>query len=230
MKKILKRIYNKDINSLLSSLERRNKSSIITVNPETIILSEEDKIVKEIINNKEYILVPDGVSVVHACNRIGNKINDRITGVDLMVDLLKFANDKKMSIYLLGAKEEVVSTLYNRICSDYKNISLLGYSNGYVKDKNRKMEEIIKLKPDILFVALGIPYQEKLIGKYYNKFKKGIFIGVGGSFDVLSGTKKRAPRLFIKLKLEWLYRIICEPKRLKRFFKYNVKFLFRSKR
>ena len=92
------------------------------------------------------------------------------------------------------------------------------------------MEEIIKLKPDILFVALGIPYQEKLIGKYYNKFKKGIFIGVGGSFDVLSGTKKRAPRLFIKLKLEWLYRIICEPKRLKRFFKYNVKFLFRSKR
>lgn len=230
MKKILKRIYNKDINSLLSLLERRNKSFIITVNPETIILSEEDKIVKEIINNKEYILVPDGVSVVHACNRIGNKINDRITGVDLMVDLLKFANDKKMSIYLLGAKEEVVSTLYNRIYSDYKNISLLGYSNGYVKDKNRKMEEIIKLKPDILFVALGIPYQEKLIGKYYNKFKKGIFIGVGGSFDVLSGTKKRAPRLFIKLKLEWLYRIICEPKRLKRFFKYNVKFLFRSKR
>ena len=207
MKKILKRIYNKDINSLLSLLERRNKSFIITVNPETIILSEEDKIVKEIINNKEYILVPDGVSVVHACNRIGNKINDRITGVDLMVDLLKFANDKKMSIYLLGAKEEVVSTLYNRICSDYKNISLLGYSNGYVKDKNRKMEEIIKLKPDILFVALGIPYQEKLIG-----------------------TKKRAPRLFIKLKLEWLYRIICEPKRLKRFFKYNVKFLFRIKK
>ena len=88
MKKILKRIYNKDINSLLSLLERRNKSFIITVNPETIILSEEDKIVKEIINNKEYILVPDGVSVVRACNRIGNKINDSITGVDLMVDLL----------------------------------------------------------------------------------------------------------------------------------------------
>lgn len=229
MKKILKRIYNKDINNLLSCLERRNKSFIITVNPETIILSEEDKTVCKIVNNKEYTLVPDGISIVHACNKIGNKINDRITGVDLMVKLLKLANDKKMSVYLFGAAEEVVSKLYAKISGDYKNILLLGYSNGYIKNKDKKMEEIIKLKPDILFVALGIPNQEILIDKYYNKFKKGIFIGVGGSFDVLSGTKKRAPKLFIKLKLEWLYRIVCEPKRLKRFLRYNVKFLFRSK-
>ena len=81
----------------------------------------------------------------------------------------------------------------------------------------------------MVLVALGIPQQELLIYNNLNNFNKGIFIGVGGSFDVLSGTKKRAPKLFIKLKLEWLYRIVCEPKRLKRFFRYNVKFLFRSK-
>ena len=88
------------------------------------------------------------------------------------------------------------------------------------------MKKIIKLKPDICLVALGIPEQEKLILKYYDKAEKGIFMGVGGSFDVLSGCKKRAPRISIKLNLEWLYRIIKEPKRLKRFYQYNLKYLF----
>ena len=78
-------------------------------------------------------------------------------------------------------------------------------------------------------VALGVPSQEKLIYKHLDEFKKGIFIGVGGSFDVLSGTKKRAPKLFIKTNTEWLYRIICEPKRLKRFWNNNVKFIIKVK-
>ena len=85
------------------------------------------------------------------------------------------------------------------------------------------MKKIVKLNPDICLVALGIPYQEKLINKYIDIAKKGIYVGVGGSFDVLSGTKKRAPKIFIKLNLEWLYRLICEPKRLKRFINLFLK-------
>ena len=84
------------------------------------------------------------------------------------------------------------------------------------------------MQPDICLVALGIPEQELLINKYFNKFKKGIFIGVGGSFDVLSGHKKRAPKLMIKLHLEWLYRIIKEPKRFKRFWESNIKFMLKK--
>lgn len=87
------------------------------------------------------------------------------------------------------------------------------------------MEEIKKLKPDVTLLALGIPKQELLIYNNLKDFEKGIFIGVGGSFDVLSGMKKRAPKIFIKLKLEWLYRITREPKRLKRFYKSNIKYL-----
>ena len=79
-------------------------------------------------------------------------------------------------------------------------------------------------------VAMGIPKQEKLIYKHLSKFKHGVFIGVGGSFDVISTVKKRAPKLFIKLNLEWLYRIICEPKRLKRFYNNNVKFILNIKK
>lgn len=87
------------------------------------------------------------------------------------------------------------------------------------------MKKIIELNPDICLVALGIPEQEILISKYIENAKKGIYIGVGGSLDVLSGTKKRAPEIFIKLNLEWLYRIIKEPKRIKRFWNNNIKFL-----
>ena len=86
------------------------------------------------------------------------------------------------------------------------------------------------LEPDIIFVALGVPLQEQLIYKHMRRFKKGVFIGVGGSFDVLSGEKKRAPKFFVKHNLEWLYRITTEPKRLKRFWDNNVKFLFAVER
>ena len=112
----------------------------------------------------------------------------------------------------------------------YPGIKLVGASDGYVKDRDKVFNEIIKLSPDIVLVALGIPYQEKLIYKHLDKFNKGIFVGVGGSFDVISGNKKRAPEIFIKLNLEWLYRIVSEPKRLKRFYDSNVKFLFQVKK
>lgn len=117
----------------------------------------------------------------------------------------------------------------SKIKSEYPSIQVVGYQNGYVKDKDAVFEEIVKLQPDAVLVALGIPAQELLIAKHYNKFSKGIFIGVGGSFDVLSGMKKRAPKIFIKLNLEWLYRIACEPKRFKRFYNSNIKFIAKVK-
>ncbi|MDD2435922.1 MAG: WecB/TagA/CpsF family glycosyltransferase, partial [Bacilli bacterium] len=102
--------------------------------------------------------------------------------------------------------------------------------NGYSKDKDKDFETIFKTNPDIVLVALGMGNQEKLIYRHLNKFKKGIFVGVGGSLDVLSGTKKRAPKIFIKLNLEWLYRICKEPKRIKRFYQNNIKFLIKLKK
>ena len=102
--------------------------------------------------------------------------------------------------------------------------------NGYEKDKDKVFLDIVSKKPDIVLVALGIPLQEKLIYKYLDKFEKGIFVGVGGSFDVISGHKKRAPKVFIKLNLEWLYRIMKEPSRLKRFYDSNVKFIFKVRK
>lgn len=234
MNEYLKLIYQKPketfYQELNKYLENNTKKFIITVNPETLMMSESKKELEHIILNQENCLVPDGISIVKACNKIGIDIKERITGIEISEYLLKLANEKGYSLYLFGAKEEVIEQLVIKIKKEYPKIKLIGYQNGYIKNKDKEMEKIVQKSPDICLVALGIPEQEKLIAKYINKAKKGIYIGVGGSFDVLSGTKKRAPKLFIKLNLEWLYRIVTEPKRLKRFWNNNIKFLFKIKK
>lgn len=208
-------------------LKQNKKTFIITANPETIMFAEKDDEFQKMFDNQFTVVVPDGIGVVKAAKLSGIDITERITGVDIAVKLLEYCNDLKKSLYLFGAKQEVIDAMKKVIKTKYSDIKFLGATNGYIKDKDKEMEQIAAKKPDVVMVALGIPAQEKLIYKHLDKFEKGILIGVGGSFDVISGTKKRAPKLFIKTNTEWLYRIICEPKRLKRFWNSNVKFIFK---
>lgn len=234
MKEKLGKIYNKSSDKyfklLKNNLKNNKKTFIITANPEIIMYSENDKEISDMFNDKCVSIVPDGIAVVKASRMVGNNVFERITGVDISLKLLEYCNELNKGLYLFGAKEEVINSLVNVINEKYPNIKLLGATNGYVDNKDRVMKEVVKLKPDVVMVALGVPNQEKLIYKYLDKFDKGIFIGVGGTFDVLSGLKKRAPKIFIKLNLEWLYRIVCEPKRLKRFWNNNVKFIFKVRK
>ncbi len=234
MKEYLKQVYNKsekEYFKLLSKwLKNNEKKFIITANPETLTMAETDEEISKMLLDKNNSIVPDGIAVVKACNMLNLPVTERIAGVDIAEYLFGIANEQKKSLYLFGAKKEVIESLVNKIKVDYNNINILGYSDGYVEDRDKVFKKIIKLKPDICLVALGIPYQEKLIYKHLDEFNKGIFVGVGGSFDVLSGTKKRAPKIFIKLNLEWLYRIVCEPKRLKRFWNNNVKFIIKIRK
>lgn len=234
MKKNLKHIYSKSekeyFNLLKNYLNNNEKKFIITANPETLIMAETDEEISNMLLDKNNSVVPDGIAIVKACNMLKIPVTERIAGVDIAQYLLKEGNIQKKSLYLFGAKPEVIDALAKIIKKEYPNINLLGYSNGYVENRDKVFEKIIKLKPDICLVALGIPHQEKLIYKYLDKFDKGIFVGVGGSFDVLSGSKKRAPKLFIKTNTEWLYRIVTEPKRLKRFWNNNVKFIFKIRK
>lgn len=232
MKDILEKIYSDNENNFYKYLEKllleNEKKFIITVNPEIVMKSYNNVNIKNILLNDNNILVPDGISIIKKAKKYNINIKERITGVDISSKALEICNKNKKSIYLFGAKKEVIKSLISKIKKDYSNINILGYNDGYVSDKDKIMKEIIKLSPDLVLVALGVPSQELLINKYIEKAKKGIFIGVGGTFDVLSGNKKRAPKLFIKLNLEWFYRIICEPKRLKRFIQNNIVFMFKK--
>ena len=232
MKDILEKIYNEEENIFYSILEdlltTNKKKFIITVNPEIIMKSYKNIEIKEMLLNDNNILVPDGISIIKKAKQYNINIKERITGVDISSKALEICNKNKKSIYLFGSKKEVLDKLIININQKYPNINIVGFSDGYVEDKDKIMQEIISLSPDLILIALGVPNQELLINKYIEKAKKGVFIGVGGTFDVLSGCKKRAPILFIKLNLEWLYRIICEPTRLKRFIQNNIVFMFKK--
>ncbi len=234
MKKFLEKLYKNDKKSffeiLKKDLKNKNKKFIVTVNPETLMIAEKDLELKEILEDDSVSFVPDGIGVVKAAKMIGVDVKERIPGIEIAEKLFEFANESKKSLYLFGAKQEVLNNLKEKIEKNYSNIKLLGMTNGYVENKEEEFQKIIKKEPDIVLVALGIPAQEKLIYKYFKDFKKGIFVGVGGSFDVLSGTKKRAPQIFIKTNTEWLYRILKEPKRIKRFWANNVKFIFKIRK
>lgn len=234
MKKLFEKIYKKEekeFNKILhNNLVKNKKMFIVTANPETMMKSETDTELNKLLNDKDTILVPDGIGVVKASKMIGYDVKERIAGIDIANTLLDYGNKLKKTIYLFGSKQEIIDSMKDVLKEKYPNLKLVGSSNGYVQDKDKVFEEMSKLKPDIILVALGIPLQEKLIYKHLSLFDKGIFVGVGGSFDVISGHKKRAPQIIIKLNLEWLYRIICEPKRLKRFYDSNVKFMFRVKK
>ena len=234
MRKLFDKLYKKSAQSfyeiLSDNLKNNKKTFVVTANPETFMISEKNEDVRKMLLDKETVMVPDGIGVLKAGKKIGYNIEERITGIDIANELLKFGNEQKKIIYLFGSKQEVIDSMKIVIKEQYPNLKLVGTSNGYVKDKDKVFDEIVKLEPDIVLVALGIPLQEMLIYKHLNRFKKGIFVGVGGSFDVMSGMKKRAPKIFIKLNLEWLYRIMKEPKRFKRFYNSNVKFLFKVKK
>ncbi len=221
----------KEFNKIIyNNLKNNKKMFIVTANPETLMMSEKDMELNNLLNDKDTILVPDGIGVVKALKILNYDVKERIAGIDISNTLLEYGNKLKKSIYLFGSKQDVIDSMKDVINNKYGNLKIVGSSNGYVSDRDEVFSEIKKLKPDIILVALGIPMQEKLIYKHLKDFDKGIFVGVGGSFDVISGHKKRAPKIFIKLNLEWLYRIICEPKRLKRFYQSNVKFIFKVKK
>jgi len=229
MRKIFDKLYNKSFEefnkTIFKNLKYNKKMFIVTSNPETFMIANQEKDFKTLLLNKDTTIVADGIGIVKSARMLGYKMAERVPGIDISINLLKYGNQLKKDLYLFGSTDEVITKMKSVLDTKYSNIKLVGSSNGYVNDKDKVFEEIISLKPDIILVALGIPEQEKLIYKHLSKFEKGIFIGVGGSLDVISGYKKRAPKILIKLNLEWLYRILKEPKRIKRFYQRNIKFI-----
>lgn len=224
----LKRVYGGTAESYFEKAERAmlegRRLFTVTANPEIIMHAEKDPRIRELLLSPQAEIIPDGISVVKAMDILGLPAKERITGVDLAAHLLKAAGENGRSVYLLGAKEEVVSALAKKLGDEYPDITV-GYHNGYDGDKDVIFDEIARLAPDLVLVGLGVPAQELLIYRHLPKFTKGVLVGVGGSFDVLSGSKRRAPAVFVKTNTEWLYRIAREPQRLGRFWNNNVKFL-----
>jgi N-acetylglucosaminyldiphosphoundecaprenol N-acetyl-beta-D-mannosaminyltransferase len=175
------------------------------------------------------LISADGMGIVWAARLLGKKLPGRVTGIDLMTELVVQAAELHKTIYLLGAKEEVVQKLARLYTERYGQGFVAGYRNGYFGEAegHQIAQNIAQAKPDFLFVGMTSPRKENFLYHHQAILAEIPFkMGVGGSFDVLSGMISRAPRWIQKSGLEWLYRLSREPKRLlKRYTLDNLRFL-----
>ncbi len=198
-------------------LDRSVFSFICTPNTEIVMVARKDEELKEILKSSD-MNIPDGIGLVIASKIHKLGLIERVTGVDMMEKMLEFCNYSRKSIYILGGKPGVAEMAVHNIKEKYSNIKVEGYKHGYFNGDEEKeiIKNINKISPDILFVALGAPRQEKWIYNHRKDLNVKIAMGVGGGVDIWAGTAKRAPQVFRILGLEWFYRLLKEPWRFKR--------------
>lgn len=218
------------LNKLLYYINNESKINhlVVTPNPEMVMRAKKDEEFFNIIKNAD-LVVPDGIGIVLASKLNKLKLSERVAGCDLVLSLFKNIEKHNTTVYILGGKPGVAEKAKHNIESKYKNIRVVGIQNGYFNNQEEKLilEDIKSLSPDVLLVGLGFPRQEKWIYKYKNSLPVCISIGVGGTIDVIAGVVKRAPKIYRNLGLEWLYRLLCQPKRIFRMvnlpiFVFNV--------
>jgi N-acetylglucosaminyldiphosphoundecaprenol N-acetyl-beta-D-mannosaminyltransferase len=199
----------------------------VVVNVDKLVKASRDPELRQIINECALINV-DGMPVVWASRLLGKPLKERVAGVDLFEALMRRAGEKGWRVFLLGAREEVVSKVAETYSGKYPGLVLAGYRNGYWKDEEEEAvaEQIRASRADLLFVAISSPKKEQFLGKYQANMRIPFAMGVGGTFDVAIGKVKRAPLWMQKSGLEWFYRFLQEPRRMfRRYFIEDMAFI-----
>ncbi|NYB75208.1 WecB/TagA/CpsF family glycosyltransferase [Sedimentibacter hydroxybenzoicus DSM 7310] len=232
---------NETMDVIKDKIKNKEQYIIYTPNTEIVMMCNKDEEFMELINKSD-INVPDGIGLIYASKIKKHPLKEKVAGYDLSVNMLKLANENNLKLFVVGGKPGIADEAMENVHREYPNINIAGSQHGYFKGthlgKNGDDEELIvldkinKAEPDILFVGFGAKKQEQWIEYNRDKINAKIIIGNGGTLDGLAGKVKRAPDIFIKLGLEWLYRLIKEPKRIKRQILlpiFMIKVVFRGK-
>lgn len=199
----------------------------VVVNVDKLVKASRDEQLRRIINECALINA-DGMPVVWASRILGKPLKERVAGVDLFEALMQRSAEKGWRVYLLGAREEVVSRVKQVFEHRFPALQIAGYRNGYWKPEEERgvVEDIVRARADILFVAISSPKKEQFLGAYQEQMRIPFAMGVGGSFDVASGQLKRAPQWMRSVGLEWFFRFLQEPRRMfRRYFIDDMAFL-----
>ena len=190
---------------------------IVTANAEIIYQASKNEKMRHVINNAQMVTA-DGSGVVWASRQLGEPLEQRVTGIDLVNSICEQSAKDKWKIYILGSAPGVAAAAAVNIRNKFPGCNIVGTHHGYFNAKEEKqiLAELEQLKPDVLFVALGAPKQEYWIAGHLAELGIPVGMGIGGSMDVLSGNVKRAPKWMQKMSLEWLYRLLIQPTRFKR--------------
>ena len=226
-------IFSQDINQILSF----NQQSVInTINAYSFVIAEKNKQFKKALQSSD-VLLPDGFPIVLAARILKKQKIQKIAGADIHNQLLKTANKRNKKVFYLGSSPKTLKKIEFRLRKEYPNIKLGCYSPPYKQkfsseDNNQIIKSINSFEPDMVFVGMTAPKQEIWVNNHKNELNAKIICCIGAVFDFYAGTVKRAPNWMIKIKLEWFYRLIKEPKRMwKRYLIYSPLFflyLFRE--
>lgn len=216
---------------IVSTIENRITKKAFTqhvvVNVAKLVNMRTDFALRNSVETCDIINI-DGMGVVLGARFLGHNVPERVAGVDLFYELLAMSTEKKFSVFLLGAKDDVVTKTAEKVQQLYPGLKIAGYHHGYFWDDEAAMVEKIRQSgAQLLFVAITSPKKENFINRWKDQLGVNFVMGVGGTFDVVSGKVKRAPLWMQNWGLEWLYRVIQEPGRMwKRYLTTNTKFAF----
>lgn len=225
---------NESVAVLEEKLQKKEQAFVVTANAEIIMMCQQDKEYNNIVSEKADLVLPDGAGAVWAGRYLGNEVPERVAGFDLYNQLLKLSADKGYKAYFFGGAPGVAEAAKNKAEELYPSVQIVGCRNGYFTKAEEEaiIKEINDAAPDMLFVALGAPKQEKWLVKYRNQLKPRVLMGIGGSFDVLAGKMERAPKWMQEASLEWAFRLYKQPSRFMRMLalpKFVLKVIFCKK-
>lgn len=225
---------NESVAVLEEKLQKKEQAFVVTANAEIIMMCQQDKEYNNIVSEQADLVLPDGAGAVWAGRYLGNEVPERVAGFDLYNQLLKLSADKGYKVYFFGGAPGVAEAAKNKAEELYPGVQIVGCRNGYFTEAQEEaiIKEINDAAPDMLFVALGAPKQEKWLVKYRNQLKPRVLMGIGGSFDVLAGKMERAPKWMQEASLEWAFRLYKQPSRFMRMLalpKFVLKVIFCKK-
>lgn len=221
---LLNSIYKNDLNScanlIISSIQSSKKTILTCLNPHSFYLLNNDiKFYNSVLNSD--ILIPDGIGVIYASKLLNLSIQERITGPDLFYTIMNILNKEKgFSVFFLGSNSDTLLKINERFKSDYKNIELVGHYSPPFKDSfsdeesSSMIDAINKVSPDILWIGMTQPKQEKWIYDNKNKLNIKFAAGIGAHFDYYSGNIEKPKNIFLLLNLQWLHRFFQNPKKM----------------
>ena len=196
-------------------LQNGERGYVVTPNAEIVYESMHDDGFRQLLNDASMVL-PDGAGVVLGAKILGTPVKEKVAGIEFGEEVCKLLAKNGGKLYLLGGKPGIAKAAGEKLTEKYPGLQICGAADGYFKDEAAVIAQINEAKPDVLFVCLGAPKQEKFIKEHFEELDVTLMLGLGGSLDGYAGVAQRAPRWMIDLSLEWLYRLLKEPRRIGR--------------
>ncbi|WP_158847886.1 WecB/TagA/CpsF family glycosyltransferase [Algibacter sp. L1A34] len=224
-------VKNKIFSQPVSEIKTDSKCFINTINAYSFCMAKKDAHFAEVLNTSD-ILLPDGTSIVLASKLLGGKKIKKIAGWDIHQYLLSESHLKGLKVFYLGASESTLALIKNRVSQEFPKVKLASYSPPYKatfnkEDNSEMIAQVNAFSPDILFIGMTAPKQEKWGHEYKEKLHTSVICSIGAVFDFYAGTVNRAPKWILNLGMEWLYRLVKEPKRMwRRYLVGNTKFVY----